>query len=156
MTEGEAFTALYKTVAGWAVGVIGFLGTVVAVIFKVKQDKLETRQEATEKALGKAITEEKFEARLTQADVQRAAFHQENVARFDSLAVSIAALHALAVDMAGFKERLKAVEERLKYLNDWKHEKIDPYVPKEVTNHDKRIESLEGLVRHLERRHPTS
>lgn len=152
MNEGEAFTALYRTVAGWAIGVIGFLGTVVAVIFNIRQNKLELKHESIEKALAKAITEEKFEARLAQADLVRLSFHNENVKKLDSIALGVEAIHAQAVNIAGMNERLKAVEERIRYLNDWKHKDVDPYVPREVEKHERRIEALEGLTRHMERR----
>lgn len=152
MTEGEAFTALYKTVAGWAVGVIGVLGTAIAVFFNRRQAKLEIRQELVEKALGKAITEEKFEIRLAQGDALRLAFHTENTKKLDHIALGVESIHAQAINIAGMNERLKAVEKRLEYLNDWKHLKVDPYVPKEVERHEERIKDLEGLTRSFERR----
>lgn len=45
--------------------------------------------------------------------------------------------------MADVPSRLTATERDLRGMHDWKHEKVDPYLPTEMKNHKERIERIE-------------
>lgn len=44
----------------------------------------------------------------------------------------------------GLPERMRYCEGNIEELRDWKHEKVDPYIPRAVDDHERRLTRLEN------------
>lgn len=49
-----------------------------------------------------------------------------------------------SITMARYDERLKQLEVRREYMDEWKHVTVDPYIPRAMEDHERRITKLEN------------
>lgn len=49
-------------------------------------------------------------------------------------------------ELATMKARLDAVEKNAEGLRDWKHLTVDPYIPRAVDDHHRRLEHIERKI----------
>lgn len=85
----------------------------------------------------------RLDRRLDTADTQRLEFHKENIQHLEKISKTIELVHGQAVDLGRLDARLASVEVRQKEMIDWKHLVVDPYVPGEMINLNRRLTNLE-------------
>lgn len=51
-----------------------------------------------------------------------------------------------AAEFAALRERVSASEKNLEGLRDWKHLTVDPYIPRAVDDHHRRLDRIESKV----------
>lgn len=49
-------------------------------------------------------------------------------------------------EIAAMKERLNAIEKNADGLREWKHLTVDPYIPRAVDDHHRRLEHIERRI----------
>lgn len=96
-----------------------------------------------EKNLRDLVTHPQFERKLEEIDRHRMVLHAENAKKLDAIADTTTKIYSQAIDIGRMEERLRQLEDRRDYLDDWKHKTVDPYIPRAVDEHDRRIEELE-------------
>lgn len=131
---------LYRLVAVWGIGVIGFLGTTIALIFNSKQSKLSS-------AVDKAVQKEEFDKRFADAEATRMRLHEDNSKKLDEIVETTQAIAAQAVELGRMDLRVEMLEKREAYMGKWKHEVVDPYLPNEMKNLERRVAALEEEMR---------
>lgn len=60
------------------------------------------------------------------------------------LETTTASFFEQAITMARYDERLKQLEVRREYMDEWKHLTVDPYIPRAMEDHERRISKLEN------------
>lgn len=128
---------LYRLVATWGIGVIGLLTATIAALFNSRQNKLTV-------TVSKAVTVEAFNEKLKESEVQRQVLHRETGKKLDEIVASMADISKQAITIGRLEERVRMLEDRSAYIAKWKHETVDPYIPNEMKNLNRRIEHLEA------------
>lgn len=127
---------IYRLVAIWGIGIIGTLITVIALIFNSKQSKLAASME-------RAVEKEEFDKRLAESEALRMRLHDENSKKLDTIAETTEKIASQAVELGRIDLRVEMLEKREAYMGKWKHEVVDPYLPNEIKNLERRVAILE-------------
>lgn len=121
----------------------GLVGIVLSILSWLAIREMR-RIEALEKHAKDAVTQQQFERKLSEVDQQRMMLHAENSKKLDEIGATTKAIYTHATDLGRMDERLKQLEERRVYMDGWKHEVVDPYLPRAMDDHERRITKLEN------------
>jgi hypothetical protein len=141
-TMESEFQWLYKTVGAFAIGIILLL---LGILYRSIKEDAKVSNSRIKELEDTAISKETFEAKFKEVAEQRIAFHAENTTKLNEIGADVKGFLAQAIAIGRMDERVAILEKREAMFTHWKHEKIDPYVPKTIDDHDRRIHRLEGM-----------
>ncbi len=87
----------------------------------------------------------RLDEKLANSDKQRMAFHDENRQKLNEISHTTKAIFTHSLDLVRINERVSVLEKRSQYMDEWKHETIDPYIPRAVDDLERRINKLESV-----------
>lgn len=90
------------------------------------------------------ISRPELKAELAELSIERLRLHEENKEKLDQIIRTTQGINDHSVEIARVQVRLTNVEAYQQYLRDWKHNVVDPLVPRAVEDHERRLQKQEA------------
>lgn len=121
-----------------AIGIL--LSVVLALVaYLLKEDRQRIKNLEKD-----SVSRADFAQKIAELQSERMRLHTENRGKLDEIVQTTREINTHSVDLGRIDERLGHVEAYLDYLKQWKHLTVDPYVPRVLDDHDRRINRLEA------------